>query len=188
MILIAGLGNPGEKFEHTRHNVGFLAIDLFAKKHAFPAFEFSKKYQALISKGFIGEKQILLAKPQTFMNESGESLQAIVADHRSQIRDIVIVHDEMDMPLGVFKIAKARGSAGHKGVDSLIVSIGNDQLIRIRIGIQPLTGKPQNPESFVVQPFTDEEKIPLNMAIQKAVEALDVFVREGLEKTMNQYN
>lgn len=209
MVLIVGLGNPGEKFKNTRHNVGFMAVDFFAKKNNFPEFELSKKYHSLISEKIVKEispnfngrenkeNKIILVKPQTFMNESGKAVKKLIsnalarrtfASSKFQISNLVVIHDDMDLPLGKLKIVKERGSAGHHGVESIIESVGNKNLIRCRFGIQPHNGKPKNPESFIIKNFTKEEQIILNSAIEKTTEALEFFIENGLEKTMNEYN
>lgn len=184
MIIIIGLGNPDEKFENTRHNAGFMAIDFFAEKNNFPEFEISKKYNSLISK----ESDILLAKPQTFMNRSGIAAKKLTMNHKSTTNNLVVVHDDVDLPLGKIKIVKNRGSAGHKGVESVIKSVGNKNLIRFRIGIKSPKGKPKNPENFVIKKFTEEETKIIRSVIKKTVEALSFFIESGLEKTMTKYN
>lgn len=181
-MILVGLGNPGEKFNQTRHNVGFMAVDFFAKKNSFPEFTLSKKYDALISE----KEGTILAKPETFMNESGKAVKKITLQ-RKKI-PLIIIHDDMDLPLGKFKIVVNRGSAGHKGVESVIKSIGNNKLIRIRVGIQPENGKPKNREQFVIKNFTKEEEKKLHVPIKKISEALDFFTENGIEKTMNEYN
>lgn len=182
MIIIIGLGNPDEKFKNTRHNMGFLAIDFFAKKNNFPDFILSKKYESLISEN----NNIMLAKPQTFMNESGKAVKLLLKNAKDST--LVVIHDDIDLPIGAIKIVKARGSAGHKGVESIIQNIGNDNVIRFRIGIQPESGKPKNSENFVIKKFTKEEQEITDAVSKKVTEALNVFINEGLEKTMNEYN
>src|SRR3989344_8513446 len=118
MIIIVGLGNPGEKFNNTRHNAGFMVVDFFAKKNNFPEFEFSKKYNALISEGTIDNQEAMLVKPQTFMNESGYTAGLLVKHTKKAI--VIVVHDDIDLPLGMFKIVVSRGPGGHKGVESVI--------------------------------------------------------------------
>lgn len=192
MTIIVGLGNPGEKFDNTRHNVGFMAVDFFVEKNSFPDFDLSKKYNSLISErpfdAAQGEQNILLAKPQTFMNESGKAVKKITTHYKLQTTKLVVIHDDIDLPLGKFKIVKNRGSAGHKGVESVIKNVGNKNLIRFRVGVQPLRGEIKNSESFVIKNFTEEEQKVINKTIKKIVEALDYFTENGLEKTMNEYN
>ena len=180
MIIFIGLGNPGKKFENTRHNVGFMAINEFAKKNNFPEFSLQKKSDALLSE----KDDILLVKPQTFMNESGKSATEIIKNKPTE--NLIIIHDDIDLPIGKIKIVKDRGSAGHKGVESIIQNIGNDGLIRFRIGI----GLENKVEALkvVLKRFSIAEQKTIDETIQKTVEALDLFVKEGLDKTMNEYN
>lgn len=181
MQIIIGLGNPGEKFEHTPHNAGFMAVDFFAKTHDFPEFELSKKHESLISE----KNGVLLAKPQTFMNNSGKAAKKLVGKNKAHA---IILHDDIDLPLGKLKIVKERGSAGHKGVESIIKAIGNKGLIRFRIGIQPKKGKPKASESYVVKKFKPEEKQTMEKALKHISEAIDTFAKEGLEKAMQTFN
>jgi PTH1 family peptidyl-tRNA hydrolase len=178
MIIIVGLGNPGEQYKNTRHNVGFMAIDAFAEKNNFPEFKLQKKSNALISE----KNSVLLAKPQTFMNESGKSAKKLWTKSDT----LIVIHDDIDLPLGKIKIVKDRGSAGHKGVESIIQSIGNDGLIRIRIGIAGQ--KDVEAMEVVLKKFSEEEQKIINETIQRVVGALDMFATDGLEKTMNEFN
>jgi len=187
MVIIIGLGNPGEKYKNTRHNVGFMAIDEFARKNDFPEFKLQKKSNALISEGIIGDEKIVLAKPQTFMNDSGKAVRAITKPYTLNPKPLlVVIHDDIDLPIGKIKIIKERGSAGHKGVESIIKNIGNDGLIRIRIGI----GGPKDVKAMkiVLKKFSAEEQKTIDRVLQKTADALNVFIKEGLEKTMNEYN
>ena len=151
MILITGLGNPGEKFKKTRHNVGFQVLDEFAKRNDFPDFRFSRKFNSLLSEGFLDEKKIILAKPQTFMNESGKAIKSLVSSFKPQASRVWVIHDDIDLPLGKIRIAISRGAAGHRGIESIIKELGTKNFIRFRIGICPKTGKPKNLEKFVLQ-------------------------------------
>jgi len=139
-ILIVGLGNPGKKYKQTRHNVGFMVIDALKKK--------------------ISGKNIVLLKPQTFMNNSGKTVKKIIRNLKFEIRNLVVIHDDIDLPLGTIRVSKNVGSAGHKGVQSIIDELGTQNFTRIRIGIQPKPKKPKDVEKFVLQKFTKgEEKI-----------------------------
>lgn len=180
MIIIIGLGNPGEKFKDTRHNVGFMVIDKFAKENNFDDFKLEKKFEAEISK----QGKILLAKPQTFMNNSGKTAKKIKSINKTST--FIILHDDVDLPVGKIKIVKERGSAGHKGVESVIKAIGNKGLIRIRIGI----GGPKNTEAMkvVLKNFSEKDEKEKNKSIKNTVKALQSFIENGLEKTMNEFN
>jgi PTH1 family peptidyl-tRNA hydrolase len=180
MIIFIGLGNPGEQYKNTRHNVGFMAIDAFAKENNFPEFKLQKKSNALVSE----KENITLAKPQTFMNESGKAVKEIIAN--KNIESLIVVHDDIDLPVGKIKIVQERGSAGHKGVESIINNIGNGGLIRFRIGI----GLENKVEAMkvVLKNFSEEEQKIIEEAIQKTIDALDLFIKEGLEKATNEFN
>ncbi len=184
MIVIIGLGNPGEKFKRTRHNAGFMAVDFFAVKNGFPDFELSKKYDSLISEN----SEVFLVKPQTFMNESGRAVGRIIKDHNLEAKDLVVVRDDIDLPLGKIKISKDSGAGGHKGVDSIINALGNNHFIQLKIGICPEKGKPTAVEKFVIKKFTKEEQEILNQTIEKAASAMYLLISEGIEKAMNEYN
>jgi len=184
--IIIGLGNPGTKFEKTRHNVGFMVLDKFAKENSFPEFDLQKKLKALVSESIINENKVILAKPQTFMNESGKTAKELLKNNEEKETNLIIVHDDIDLAVGKMKIVKERGSAGHKGVESIINNIGNEGLIRIRIGI----GSEQKTKamSVVLKKFSKDEEALINETTSKAVQSINLFLREGLEKTMNEYN
>jgi len=206
MILIIGLGNPGRKFEKTRHNLGFQIIDEFQKKNRkvynFSDFKFGKKFLALISKGEFNGEKIILAKPQTFMNESGKSVK-ILTNHFLSIRNnsamarisrmfknLWVIHDDIDLPIGKIKIVKNRGAAGHKGVQSIIDELKTKNFFRFRIGIKPTTNyKLQTTiEKFVLQKFNKEEEKILKGVIKRTCQAIEIALKEGVEKTMSKYN
>ncbi len=185
--IIVGLGNPGKKFENTRHNVGFMAIDKFAEKNDFPDFKLQKKSNALVSEN----SDIMLVKPQTFMNESGKAVKKI--SENSPSVNLIVVHDDIDLPVGKIKIIKDRGSAGHKGVESIINNIGNEGLIRFRIGISSeqyrgLVHGTKKAKKIVLKKFPPDEQKIINETISKTADALNFLIRERLEKAMNEYN
>lgn len=188
MILIIGLGNPGKKYENTRHNIGFKIVDEFSEKNNFPKFGLSKKFDSLSSEGVLEDKKIILAKPQTFMNESGEAVKRITTHYKLPITNLIVIHDDIDLPLGKIKISVGRGSAGHKGVESIIKHLKTADFIRIRVGILPNKVKPENPEKFVLQSFSKGEKEVLDKTIKSAVGALGLIINKGAEKAMNEYN
>jgi len=157
-MLIIGLGNPGKKHEKTRHNAGFLAVDEFAKKNSFPDFNFSKKFNALISEKSLNQK-LILAKPQTFMNGSGKAVKALLGFYKINPENLLVIHDDIDILSDKIKVSKDQGAAGHKGVESVISEIGTKNFWRIRLGILPKKGKPKNVESFVLQRFKKEDNL-----------------------------
>lgn len=189
MILIAGLGNPGERYKKTRHNVGFTAVDEFARKNDFPDFKLSKKYNGLISEKTLGEEKIILVKPQTFMNDSGKAVSAIIKNYKLKNENLFAIHDDMDIAIGKIKIISDRGAAGHKGVESIIGALGTKNFTRFRVGIKPAKGeKPVKAEKIVLQKFNKEEEKIIKGAIEETVNAIETALNEGIEKAMQKYN
>lgn len=174
MILIVGLGNPGAEYQKTRHNVGFTALDEFAKIHEFSPFTLSKKHSSLISEGVLDQVKVTLAKPQTFMNNSGKAVKSLLPKFSLDTTKpgLVVIHDDIDIPLGKVKVSRGSGSAGHKGVDSIIQTLGTKDFTRIRIGILPQAGKPEDVESFVLRRFSPSELPLLQSALQNAIQVL----------------
>ena len=173
-MLLVGLGNLGEKYRFTRHNIGFMVVDEFARKNGFPEFTLNKKSNSLVSEAMFSGQKTVLAKPQTFMNDSGFAVKSLYTKYKIQdTRYIVVIHDDIDLPLGTIKVSTNRGSAGHKGVESIIDALGTKNFTRIRVGIQPAAVKPENVESFVLEKFAKEEQKTLELAVQNALEALE---------------
>jgi len=168
MRLIIGLGNPGIKYQGTRHNIGFMVVDKITAD-----FNFKSIFNAEISKKIFRDQKIIIVKPQTFMNNSGSSIKSIIDYYKISIKDIIIIHDDIDLNLGEIKIQENRSSAGHKGVQSIIDAIGTKDFIRMRIGIKPTNQEePINTEKFVLQKFTPEEGITIQETIEKAAALL----------------
>lgn len=164
MIIIAGLGNPGEKYSNTRHNAGFMAIDKLKENYGFPDFVFSKNFNSFVSKGLIREEKALIVKPRTFMNNSGKAIKKILNYYKAPLSSLRVFHDDIDLPVGKIKISKGRGAAGHKGVMSIINETGSKEFKRIRIGISP-EEKPEKTELFVLKKFKEEEKEKIDNVI-----------------------
>lgn len=182
--LIVGLGNPGVQYRLNRHNVGFLVLERFASSH-FLTFS-RRRFNALIASGQIDHQAILLAKPQTYMNESGAPVAKLVSFHRIAYHDIIIVYDDLDLPLGKLRL-KASGSAGgHHGMESIIAALGHDDFPRLRIGI----GRPQSREDIghVLGNFAADEQPEVDKAMARAVGALDVWISQGIQEAMNEFN
>ncbi len=188
MLLIVGLGNPGVKYQNTRHNVGFMVLDEFATQYAFPAFKLSKKFFALISERNLNGDKVILAKPQTFMNESGKTARAISSHYKLSNEDILVVHDDIDLPLGKIKISKNSSSAGHKGVDSIIKFLKTKDFVRFRIGIKNEAAKTRDTEKLVLEKFTEEESAILQNILQKTIKSIVMCVEAGLTKAMSECN
>ncbi len=163
MKLIIGLGNPGKKYEHTRHNAGFLAIDELAKNLELK-FKDDKKMKAGVAKG----PEIILAKPQTFMNESGVAVRALIDFYKIKPTDIVVIHDDKDIPLGEFRNQTDRSAAGHNGIKSIIEHLGTQNFRRLRVGIAtPEMDKYDDKADFVLGKFSKEEIKILDEVIKK---------------------
>lgn len=173
MELLVGLGNPGQKYEKTRHNLGFMVLEEFLKKNSFPNFKFSKKFKSKITEGIFNQKKVVLAEPQTFMNNSGQAVSALSRFYKIKSQSIWIIQDEIDLVLGKIKISKNRSSAGHKGVQSIIEALGTKDFSRIRIGINNQKPARLPTEKYVLQSFTGDEKKIIAQAIEEAVKIVE---------------
>lgn len=176
MIIIISLGNPGKKFERTRHNAGFEAADFLAAKYEFPEFAFNKKYNALLTE----KSDVILVKPQTFMNESGSTVKKLTKTYppvggagNSKANTYVVVHDDMDVPLGKIKVSKASGAGGHKGVDSIITALGTKEFMRIKIGVE--IDPAQKAEDVVLKKFTKEQYEKLQSVFPEVAKTLEAI-------------
>lgn len=166
MDLIVGLGNPGKEYEHTRHNAGFMAIDRLAGSFDFEPFNFEKKFNALVSSGNINGRKTMLLKPQTFMNSSGTAVKAAMDYYKIPSSDLLVIQDELDIGIGEYKTTKDRSSAGHKGIQSIINSIGTKDFTRYRIGIESDRHNLAS-EDFVLADLTSEETHIINSVIDE---------------------
>lgn len=185
MILIVGLGNPGSKYEKTRHNVGFRVIDALAERWNFGHYD--SRFDGEIGSGQIHGQRVLLLKPQTYMNLSGASVAAVVGFQKLPAKAVWVIHDDLDLPLGRMRIRTGGSSGGHKGVASIIERLGSPEFARFRLGI----GRPQVPvpiEDYVVQPFGPDEREPARAMIARAADAAETALKEGLAHAMNVYN
>jgi PTH1 family peptidyl-tRNA hydrolase len=185
MKIVVGLGNPGRKYEHTRHNAGFMAVDEFARGLRFALTR--EKYHALVGKVRIGAGDVLLAKPQTYMNESGRSVGAILRYTSATAADLVVVHDELDLPLGAVRVKAGGGHGGHNGLRSIIEHLGTPEFIRVRVGIgRPPAGG--DAADYVLTPFLPGERDAAAEAVARAAEAVRTVIIEGLTAAMNAFN
>ena len=178
MYLIVGLGNPEKKYENTRHNFGFRVLDLLAN-----GITLENKYNSQ----FLKLEDVILAKPQTYMNKSGEAIKEILNYYPDA--QLIVIHDELDLPLGSIKIQKNASGAGHNGVQSIIDTLGTQNFIRIRLGIDnPETRKDIPGDAFVLQKFTtDEEKIVTEI-LEKAKNAIEAIQTQGLDIAQSKFN
>jgi len=183
MKLIVGLGNPGKTYFNNRHNVGFRCIDYFARLHRISIKE--RRARAKLGIGEVAETRVVLAKPRTFMNLSGQSVNRLVRHFGVPLEDLLVICDDLDLPLGKVRIRQRGGSAGHKGVESIIASLGSQDFPRIRVGI----GRPEGDEiAYVLSDFSAEERELVEEAISKVADAIYCFLAEGVEAAMNRYN
>ena len=195
MFYIVALGNPGEKYAYTRHNVGWLALDYFVEKLQLPAPVESKPFSGKVSRAVVGDNEVVLLYPSTFMNNSGGAVVKLVP--KGEIDNLVVVHDDIDLPFGTVKIGKGRGAGGNQGVQSVIDAMGSKDFIRVRIGIAPKsfwTGRVTRPsgggplERFVLKPFTRSEQKQVAEVCELASSVLSAIIKEGVEQAMNKYN
>lgn len=187
MYLVCGLGNPGKNFHHTRHNVGFLVLERLLRDKKFPKFKIKKEFQGKISKGKIGEKEIILLQPQTFMNNSGVAVKLVLQNYGIAPKNLWIIHDDVSIPFGKIKVSFGKSPGGHKGVASIIEKLQTKEFFRIRIGIGPLP-KDKLLKDFVLEKFKKEERKKLKEVIKKAILALEISITEKPEKAMEIFN
>lgn len=187
MKLIVGLGNPGKMYEHTRHNVGFRVVEHLSFHLDAGKLVKNDKFHAAISDAQIKDERVTLAKPLTFMNASGEAVAALKRFYKIESQDILVIHDEMDFPVGRLSFAMGGGNAGHNGIASVIDSLGTDAFARLRIGI----ARPKHPmkkEYYVLIPPDDDETAKMNLVEEKAVEASYDWIVQGIDKAMDTWN
>lgn len=186
MKLIVGLGNPGNEYAHTRHNIGWDAVTALAEKLQAP-FQTKERFKAEIAEARMGEEKLLLVRPITYMNRSGEAVEAILSFYKLERSDLLVVHDEMDYPLGKMAFCAQAGPAGHNGIVSIQGSLGTDVVSRLRLGIgRPVGHIPK--EDYVLQPFSAEEQKTKNEVLLSAVAAIEDWQAQTIEKTMNKWN
>jgi len=191
MFLIIGLGNPGKQYKSTWHNLGFLAVDGFKSQMAnFSDWKNMDRAQSLISEGEINNKKIILAKPQTFMNNSGRSVQILVAYYKTPATNMIVLHDDADLPIGAIRISKNSGSAGHRGIESIIGHLKTKNFIRIRFGSRPKNYIPgsKSLKRSVLKIITKADKKNAEQNIQKITSALEIILEGKPEKAMSLFN
>lgn len=185
MHLIVGLGNPGEEYANTRHNVGFRVIHFLAKISGIKATTF--KFKAIIGRGCIEDNKVILAQPQTFMNNSGEAVGLLVNYFKIPLDKIIIIHDDLDLPTGKIRIRLNGSSGGHKGLRSIINTLGSEEISRIRIGIGRPTDRVEVID-YVLDYFEPEEEEEITKSISLAAAAVKSILSEGYFTAMNKYN
>lgn len=184
MYIIVGLGNPGKKYENTRHNMGFIAVDLLAEKYGIKVDKI--KFKALVGEGRIAGQKVLLVKPQTYMNLSGQSVMEVMNFYKEDIENLIVIYDDIDIPTGTIRLRK-KGSAGtHNGMRNIVYLLQEDGFPRIRVGI----GSESKVDliHYVTSGVTKKEKDLLEDALTRAADAAACIVEKGIEKAMNEYN
>ncbi|MGA3211467.1 MAG: aminoacyl-tRNA hydrolase [Terriglobales bacterium] len=186
MKLIVGLGNPGIEYQFTLHNLGFLVVDLLASE--LGAAVANRRCRALTSKGKIGGCEVVLAKPETYMNLSGLSVRELVNDLEvDPARDLIVVHDELDLPFGTIRVRKKGGAAGNHGMESVIGALGTPEFVRVRLGISP-GQKVVDGAGYVLAPIRKSQYEAIGQVVEAGAEAVKAIVTEGPEAAMNRFN
>ena len=192
MYIIAGLGNPGSKYENTRHNLGFITVDRLAEKFNISIKKI--KFKSLIGEGIISGNKVVIVKPQTFMNSSGEAIREVMAFYKEDIANLMVIYDDIDIPVGDIRIRKSGSAGTHNGMRSVVYQLKDDGFPRIRIGIKPQRESEEKEEpkidiiDYVLGGFRHEEIEPLEKAIDNAVDAIIGYMESGIDIAMNKYN
>lgn len=185
VFLLVGLGNPGREYRSTRHNVGFMVVDALAEKLNVRMTRVQS--QAIIGQGTHAGSRVILAKPQTYMNLSGRSIGALVRFYKVPLENILVAHDDLDLPVGALRLRPGGGSAGQRGVASTIDHLGTQEFARMRIGIGRPPGQ-MDPKDYVLEGFLGADQDVMRLTFERGVDAALVFVEFGLEKAMNLFN
>ena len=185
VYLIAGLGNPGPKYASNRHNVGFRCLEHLAAQHSLTFDRQQKK--ALVATGSIQGQRVVLAKPQTYMNDSGRAVVPLARFYKVEPEHMMVVYDDLDLPLGTVRLRPEGGSGGHKGMRSIIKHLGAQEFPRLRIGIGRPPGR-MDPAAYVLQDLSTEEEPLLQEVLAHAAAAIEIWLEQGIETAMNQYN
>lgn len=183
--LVVGLGNPGKEYERTRHNVGFMCVETLAEKYGLK-FD-GKKAKAIYADGMVAGRRVILAKPQTYMNLSGEAVRGLIDFYKISVSNMLLIHDDLDIPLGTVRLRPKGSAGGQKGVRSTIQQLGGEDFARCRFGIGRPPGK-MDAAAYVLQPFKTDEILLLNETVSRVVVAVEAWLQEGIEVAMNRYN
>jgi PTH1 family peptidyl-tRNA hydrolase len=185
MLLVAGLGNPGEEYAATPHNMGFLVVDRLAARHGIRLTR--KECQALVGQGNIGGKTVLLAKPQTFMNLSGIAVKPLLEKNEIPVSDLILVYDELDLPWGSLRVKPRGSAAGHNGIKDVIARLETQEFPRIRLGVHPNHPLPSG-KDYLLSRFTRQQNESLDEFVDLAADATESIIAEGVEKSMTRFN
>jgi len=184
--LVVGLGNPGRAYRWTRHNLGFLLIERMARQNGI---ELSRRgFQSVYGRGKIGNKEVILGKPHTYMNLSGEAVRRLLQFFRIPPENLVVLHDDLDLPLGKIRLRLRGGHGGHQGVKSIIEALGKNDFLRLKVGIGRPTEANQDPADYVLEPLTGEAKEEFKDIIEKGVQAVEVLLIEGPHQAMERFH
>ncbi len=184
--LIVGLGNPGPEYQDTRHNIGFRCVDTLAAAYHM-SFDRKKRSKARVADGTIAGRRVLIAKPQTYMNLSGASVQGLATFYQIRPRNIIIILDDMDLPLGSLRIRPKGGSGGHRGLTDIIQKLGTQEFPRIRFGLGRPPGR-MDPAAYVLRRFDQDELATVQPTIDRAIKAIETWITDGIDTAMNRYN
>ena len=188
MKLIVGLGNPGREYERNRHNIGFMVVEALLPRARAELNQ--EKFAAKVGQGTLAGERVLFVEPQTFMNLSGRSVAEAARFYKVAVEDVLVIHDELDLPFGRLQLKAGGGSGGHNGLKSTVSSLGDEGFIRLRFGI----GKPEGPNArervsgYVLSGFDDGERRQLEELIGRSVDMVETWIREGLSVAMNRFN
>jgi peptidyl-tRNA hydrolase, PTH1 family len=183
--VLVGLGNPGREYRNTRHNVGFMTLDVICQGMNIKLSRMQSN--ALIGTGFVDERKVILAKPQTFMNLSGKAVSSLVKFYKIPLSQLLVIHDDIDLPFGTLRMRPGGGSAGQKGLASIIEQLGTQDFPRLRIGVGRPPGQMSGAD-YVLQDFSPAEQTVLNEVFTRAAQAAQIFIKLGAEQAMNQFN
>jgi len=184
--LVVGLGNPGRAYRWTRHNMGFWLVEQFAKELGI---DLSRRgFRSLYGRGKIGNEEVILAKPLTYMNLSGEAVRRLLHFFKVPPENLVVLHDDLDLPLGKIRIRLRGGHGGHQGVKSIVEALGNDGFLRLKVGIGRPSDRRQDPADFVLEPLKGGEKEEFKSAAERGREALKVLFQEGSQAAMERFH
>lgn len=186
MKLVVGLGNPGRSYRWTRHNMGFLLVEQLARRHGIGLSR--RSLHSLYGRGRIGDQEVLLAKPQTYMNLSGEAVSRLLRFFKIPLENLIILHDDLDLPLGKVRIRRRGGHGGHRGVKSIIASLGREDFLRVKVGIGRPPNSEQDPTDFVLDPMSKAEKEAFGKQIARSVEVVELLLQEGAERAMSRFH
>jgi PTH1 family peptidyl-tRNA hydrolase len=183
--MIVGLGNPGSRYARNRHNVGFQIVDALAEKYHL---RFDKgQFKALVASGRIDCQRVLLVKPQTYMNLSGDAVQPLARYYKIELEDLMVVFDDMDLPVGVIRLRPFGGAGGHNGMKSIIQRLGGQGFPRLRVGVGRPPGR-MDAAAYVLQNFGDDEEAIMAQVRDRAVQALETWLESGIDAAMNAFN